>query len=98
VIGDGDQVWEQFPPEGTEVPPGSQVLLYTDGLDDEPVPADSVRVPDLTGMTLRAGAEELGALGLRMEVSGSGIIIRQEPAPRTLVQRGTIVHLHLSSP
>ncbi len=98
IIGAGDEVREQFPPGGTEVRPGSQVLLYTEGLDEEPAEAGTVRIPDLTGMTLRAGAEKLGALGLRMEVSGSGIIIRQEPGPRTHVQRGTIVHLYLRSP
>ena len=97
-VGTGGEVIEQFPPEGTEVRPGSQVLLYTERLDEEQADVGMVRMPDLMGMSLRTAAEELGVLGLRMEVAGSGIIIRQEPAPRTHVQRGTIVHLYLSSP
>lgn len=78
--------------------PGSGLLLYTDPVRDDDPDGETVKVPDLSGMTLRAGAEKLSELGVRMEVSGSGIIIRQEPAPGTQVQHGTIVHLYLSAP
>ncbi len=98
VVGDGPTVEDQFPPPGLEVRPGSGIVVYTEVEPEEPPDDGSVRVPDLDGMSLREGAEELRSLGLRMEISGSGIITGQEPGPGTYVKEGTIIHLQLGSP
>lgn len=94
VIGDGADVKEQFPGAGIELRRGAQVLLHTqlaeDYLEDE-----KAVVPDLTGQTLRAAGEVLSERGLRMEVTGSGVVVGQHPDPGTRVPRGTIINLTL---
>ena len=50
-----------------------------------------VRVPDLVGSTVRAATERAGAIGLGVQVIGSGLAREQAPAPGSRVAAGTAV-------
>jgi len=91
--GAGETVLQQFPPAGSRIPTGSVVLAYT---ERNRLHGSEVTVPDLSGHTLRAAAEYLGMLGLRMEAQGSGIVKSQSPGPGVTVPRGTVVKISLS--
>ncbi len=98
VVGDGPEVEDQFPAPGAEVRAGTGVLIYTRVEPADASEDDTVRVPNLADMSLREAAEELRSIGLRMEISGSGIIKGQEPGPGARVPEGTIIQLRLESP
>jgi len=55
--------------------------------------ADNCVVPDVRGLTLRAAAKRLHELGLRMQLSGWGSVRAVDPAPGTVVLKGTAVRL-----
>jgi cell division protein FtsI (penicillin-binding protein 3) len=82
-----------------------QLTLEPNGLAEAPLPSasvswpqpvaqdpsDSSRVPDLRGMSLRSATRELHNLGLRIQLTGWGSVRSTEPAPGTVVPRGTAV-------
>ena len=66
----------------------------------KPVPTQSVEkghsaVPDVRRLPLRRAVVALHADSLVPEVSGSGLVIRQDPAPGSVVSHGSIVRLQL---
>jgi cell division protein FtsI (penicillin-binding protein 3) len=48
-----------------------------------------VQVPSLVGMPMRRVIEQAGSSGLQVEISGSGTVREQAPAPGTMVAPGT---------
>ncbi|WP_051585757.1 stage V sporulation protein D [Caldanaerobius polysaccharolyticus] len=92
VEGNGDVVLDQSPKPGASVKEGSTVFLYA-SKDESSV---LVSVPDLTGKTLREAMDQLNAYGIKVSISGDGIVIGQTPPAGTKVKRGTVVHLILS--
>ncbi|UCG85978.1 MAG: transpeptidase family protein [Gemmatimonadota bacterium] len=54
---------------------------------------ESCAVPDVRGLSLRAAANELHVLGLRMRSTGRGTVRATDPAPGTIVPRGTWVQV-----
>ena len=62
---------------------------------NDPAPSTNleVRVPELDGMPLREAARRLHALGLRVEVRGSGMVQATRPRTGALVQTGDTVIL-----
>ena len=90
----GNQILNQTPKAGAKVPLHTQVLVYLGGEDM----GTEVIVPDLTGKSMREAGEILGWLGLRMNTSGSGIVIRQEPAPQTRVTTDRVINVELVAP
>jgi cell division protein FtsI (penicillin-binding protein 3) len=74
-------------PESAEV-----TVSWPEGAVTDP-DDDSCAVPDVRGLTLRAASQQLHELGLRIELKGRGEIRALDPAPGTIVQRGTTVHL-----
>jgi cell division protein FtsI (penicillin-binding protein 3) len=54
---------------------------------------DQVRLPDFTGWPVRAALKQTVELGVRPEVSGTGLLARQEPPPGSIVDKGTPVKL-----
>lgn len=50
-----------------------------------------VTVPTLTGLGMRKVVEQAGAVGLGVQVIGSGIAREQAPAPGTMVPVGTLI-------
>jgi cell division protein FtsI (penicillin-binding protein 3) len=51
----------------------------------------TVKVPSLIGLPLRRVIEQAAAVGLEVEISGSGTVRAQAPAPGTMVPVGTHV-------
>ena len=49
--------------------------------------------PDFRGMTLRAVLEESAALGVPVEVAGSGVARRQDPPPGTLLRPSSAIRV-----
>ncbi|MCH2171655.1 transpeptidase family protein [Myxococcota bacterium] len=58
---------------------------------------DSVLLPDLTGLSADEVTQVTANSTLRVEISGQGTVVSQEPAPGTVVHRGhRALRLHLS--
>lgn len=55
-------------------------------------------VPDLDGSSARRAREACAALGLEVELEGSGSVVAQSPAAGTVVELGTRVRLVLARP
>jgi cell division protein FtsI (penicillin-binding protein 3) len=52
------------------------------------VAADSVRLPDMTGWTIRGAVRRSVELGVRPRVLGTGLLARQQPSPGQILKRG----------
>ena len=71
--GTGNTVTAQIPEPGQTVPGGSQILLY---LGETPE-AESVAVPDFTGMNRQQASDAAGRLGLYILVTGNDTVSTQ---------------------
>jgi hypothetical protein len=58
-----------------------------------PVPAGSVRVPELSGMGAHEAVVMLNKAGLLPQIEGTGRLVRQQPSPGTPVPKGSAVRL-----
>jgi len=74
-----------FTPEAERLPAGSIVLVND----------DTVAVPGLMGLSLRAAAESCSRRGLEPVLVGSGIVVAQSPAAGTRLPRGSRVRVEL---
>jgi cell division protein FtsI (penicillin-binding protein 3) len=54
-------------------------------LPSGPVPAGKVRIPNLTGVPARQALKQMIELGLVPRISGSGLIVTQQPPPGSVV-------------
>lgn len=66
IIGSGDTVIKQVPSDKESMPKGCTVILYTEENYEE----DTVKVPDLTGMSLKEANKALSKLGLNLRPLG----------------------------
>jgi beta-lactam-binding protein with PASTA domain len=57
------------------------------------VGADQIRLPDLTGVPMRSAMRQVIELGVVPELSGTGLLVEQVPAPGTIVDKGSKVEL-----
>ena len=55
------------------------------------------RMPELVGLSLRKGLQQISPYGLKVSISGSGRIVRQEPAPGTSLTQSASCRLVLES-
>jgi hypothetical protein len=55
-------------------------------------------MPRLTGLSLRHALEALAPFGVRLEVTGGGVVTGQSPAPGTPLAAGALCRLHLAPP
>ena len=98
MVGQGESVTGQIPAAGTEIPGGSQVILYLDGTPDQ----DPVPVPDFYGMTLGQANEAAAKAGLYILVkgprlaSGSVQVTAQNRAAGTETAPGSTVILEFT--
>jgi cell division protein FtsI (penicillin-binding protein 3) len=60
-----------------------------------PYPAVHERVPDFTGISKRQLLPLLRREDLKIQFSGDGWVVRQEPAPGTLITEETVIRLEL---
>lgn len=87
--GSGPVVTQQTPPPGAQVARGSTVLVV---LSNGPATSqEPVKVPNVIGLSLREAAQVLESCGLRLNPSGSGVAVTQDPAPDTETMAGTVV-------
>ncbi len=99
-VGEGESVTGQLPAAGTAMEAGSQTILYL----GEPVPADSVSVPDFTGLTPEQAADRAAELGLTLQFAGNPdlqskrSVLTQDILADTAVEPGTTVTITLTDP
>ena len=95
VRGTGETVVSQLPAAGQSVPGNSQVLLYL----SRETEAETVAVPDFSGMNRQEAADAAGKTGLYILVSGNAeispqvTVVAQDIAPGTQVAVGTTIKL-----
>ncbi|HHV61823.1 MAG TPA: PASTA domain-containing protein [Firmicutes bacterium] len=89
--GPPDKVRDQIPKPGARVPYGTTVILYFTSSGRYNEVDLKVTVPDLKGLSMKEAALSLGEIGLRMNATGSGWVVDQDPKPGTEVVRGTVV-------
>ncbi|HHY42379.1 MAG TPA: stage V sporulation protein D [Thermoanaerobacterales bacterium] len=93
VDGEGYVVTEQVPMPGAEVKKNTTVLLK---VSDSRTNKDPVTIPDLTGRTVKESTDILNAIGLNIEIVGSGYAVKQTPPPEVEVGLGTTVRVEFS--
>ena len=87
----------QAPSAGAQMPAGSGVMLYT--YEKEPLQTmDLVTVPDVKGLSMVEAARKLRARGFDMEISGSGLAVRQEPGAGSYAEPETAVKVTFELP
>jgi cell division protein FtsI (penicillin-binding protein 3) len=67
--------------QGVQVTPATASVTVDEG--------SKLQVPSLIGLTVRKVIEQAAAAGLEVQVSGSGTVREQAPAPGTMVAPGT---------
>ena len=100
TVGGGDTVTAQVPSAGTAIPGGSTVILY---LGEEP--AETVVVPDVSGLSYEGAKTRLENAGLFMRASGSSTyygnsskVQSQSVAGGESVAAGTIINVEFATP
>ncbi len=104
VIGDGEKVKSQSPAMGTLLDEtNSKIILYT--TDESVKEKETVKVPDLSGMTAVATNGTLTNLGLNIRIFGTVnyfadgvVVLKQSPAAGTVVDVGTVIEVTFGDP
>ena len=92
-----DTVSAQAPAAGAQISAGSVVMLYT--YEQEPLQImDLISVPDVKGLSMVEAARQLRARGFEMEISGSGLAVRQSPAGGSYAPGGSTVKVTFELP
>ena len=90
VIGDVEgKVQEQYPSEGSVLPPKSQVLLKTEGV---------IHIPDFTGWSKKMMLSYRSLSGLDIRVSGEGYVVAQSISNGTPINTDETIIVQLESP
>ena len=77
--GEGGRVVNQLPAAGASMTEGSLMMLYVDNLTDIG-DNNKVIIPDVSGLSVLEANRLLRSYGLKMQIEGSGLAVRQEPA------------------
>jgi cell division protein FtsI (penicillin-binding protein 3) len=77
------------PAQQTQAAPQTQSAPQTAASKVVVSEAAQLRVPSLLGFSVRQAIEAAGNAGLEVEITGSGIVREQAPAPGTMVAPGT---------
>ena len=94
--GTGARVRNQLPAPGAMMAEGSLVMLYVEGAPE--VEGGAARVPDVTGMSVLEANKLVRSFGLQMRVQGSGLAVRQSPAPDEMVNPSAVVTVLFEPP
>lgn len=95
--GAGAVVTAQMPSAGAKLVSGGQMMLYT-YTNELPLPEEVVCVPDVLGQSLAQAGTLLRQRGLEMQIEGSGLAVRQEPAAGEYTARGNVVKVRFEMP
>jgi len=77
--GVGDVALRQSLRAGRSAMPGDRITVYTEEKEAALEPAVE-KMPQLLGMPLRLAVEKLTGKGIKIKVTGSGSVVRQDPA------------------
>ncbi|MFW6287803.1 MAG: stage V sporulation protein D [bacterium] len=92
IIGGNAKIIKQVPLADARVVEGTTVLLFTDkNIGDKFL----VAVPNLKGLTEKEANSLLHQLGLKLNVKGTGKIIKQDIEPGTRIPDGTPINVEL---
>lgn len=86
-------VTDQFPVKGSQLTKDSIVKLYTETENTRV----SKKVPNLINKNLSQVKEELKKSNLNLSVTGSGIVVSQDPIQGTSVEEGTIIKVTMGN-
>lgn len=95
--GISDIVSAQAPFAGATMQSGDCVMLYTYE-DTPPRAVDLLCVPDVSGLSMVEAGRQLRARGFEMEISGSGLAARQEPAAGNFAALGDTIKVTFELP
>ena len=65
-------------------------------MSDSRTNKDPVTIPDLKGRTVKESTDIINAIGLNIEIIGSGYAIKQNPPPDVEVSLGTTIKVEFS--
>ncbi len=88
VDGTGSVVGNTNPIPGLSIKSGSKVILYMGNGQNY---NNKVIVPNLKGLSEKEAKELLDSLGLKLNASGSGFIVKQNPDVGSSVQKGSSI-------
>jgi penicillin-binding protein 2B len=89
VLGNGSEVKDQLPKEGITVLEGEKILIKTGG---------EMKLPDMTGWSLRDVMKLAQLADLKLNTSGNGYVSKQNIKAGTRVKKGDDLIVHLSTP
>ncbi|WP_019413891.1 penicillin-binding protein [Paenisporosarcina sp. TG20] len=89
IIGENGMIKEQFPAAGTEILPGSLVMLKTDGL---------ITIPDFTNWSKRHVLVYQMLSGLNISVVGEGYVVSQSISKGTEMNEQSPIVIKLETP
>ncbi|HZP37912.1 MAG TPA: penicillin-binding transpeptidase domain-containing protein [Methylomirabilota bacterium] len=85
------------PPRGAETSgPALDAGAVPAGAEDTAPAVVAGVMPRLTGLSLRQAMETLAPHGVRLEISGRGVVASQQPAAGAPLPAGTLCRLHLT--
>lgn len=88
-----DLVTAQYPVKGSQLTKGSVVKLYTETENTRV----SKQVPNLIGKNLSQVKNLVKEKNLNVSVTGSGVVVSQDPIAGTSVEEGTIIRVTLGN-
>ncbi len=91
VIGNGNEVYKQYPEKGAIVSENTNIYLVTETLEER-------RVPDLKGKSLREALEYCHVLDIDVTFTGSGIVTNQNLEPNAMYRRDQTLEIKLDDP
>ncbi|MEA4912344.1 MAG: penicillin-binding transpeptidase domain-containing protein, partial [Oscillospiraceae bacterium] len=90
TVGEGTTIVKQFPEAGQSVPRGSNIIIYTEDVEER-----TATVPDVTGKSTDAAEAALRSVGINMKSTGattsSAVATTQSIAAGTEVRAGTVL-------
>ncbi|MCR4438000.1 MAG: penicillin-binding transpeptidase domain-containing protein [bacterium] len=86
--GRGEFVQKQYPEPGAQVAIGSTIVLELGAEAREAETGERLLMPRVIGLTAREAVNRLRLLGVHVDVSGAGRVVRQHPAPGEEIRRG----------
>jgi len=85
-IGNGNRVIKQIPEPNQKIMIGDKVKLITE--DSDRVQYSKRIMPDIKGLSIRDALNKISNLYLNVSISGSGIVVYQEPIPGEKISKG----------
>jgi|GEM_PF-5035156 len=73
-------------------------ILISGGRQDAPTTSRDWLMPNMVGMSLRRGLRLLNGAPCRLEITGSGDVLRQNPAAGATIKTGSVCQLILRNP